>query len=628
MVPVRKDLMLGDELLLPGTDPLRETGHDVFSRLSAAEQRGILGPTRYELFRSGKIPMEGFGTPTVSSRWGSAPRTTTLKELRNRQSDPTKRAADAFLHRARTVEPEVSRMLSEIADQAGGDLAGFQHRLKSAEAFTGKIDRDTLAKGTTPLQAAGEIRDTVRYTLRLPDDKYGQGSMDAVQRLTAQGAVNTKWANTWGSDGYRGINSNWRLRNGMEIELQFHTSGSFVAKTLAHDIYELARKTLDPTLLARYDSEMAAIFGRVTIPKGAGTLQYTAPKLWPASTHLSPNLYRTVSFEEARIDTNRGSEEFVAMDGPDGRVLYRKGQAGLSVEFTEAEIRTMRMDGDRLQAAGQPFVFTHNHPAGYDQPVTDARSAGSSFSPQDWDMAASINVSEMRAISRSYVYSVKRPPGGWPDPKTSTYYSTVQGTVARIDAEVRIENYAKINAAATDADRNRAIAEAEANHWHQVAERAAEQLDAEYERAAREAAELAAAVKPPPPPPPPDVRPGANALYEQGLEGGFSVGRFGDVPTTGYMVSPYKGAETAIPIASFTPDAIRAFEAKNAELLALPDHYLGGWRDGDTFYLDVSVRTRTLTEAKRIAAGADQLAVYDVAKGESIQTGGPDLAPP
>lgn len=115
--------------------------------------------------------------------------------------------------------------------------------------------------------------------------------------------------------------------------------------------------------------------------------------------------------------------------------------------------------------------------------------------------------------------------------------------------------------------------------------------------------------------------PGNAALAQQGLAGGFSISKHGDVPSSGYMVSPYKGAETAIPAGEFGRDSVYNFQRKNQELLNKPDHYMGGWRDGETVYLDVSVRTSSRSVAKQIASGADQLAVYDLGTGAAISTG-------
>lgn len=113
---------------------------------------------------------------------------------------------------------------------------------------------------------------------------------------------------------------------------------------------------------------------------------------------------------------------------------------------------------------------------------------------------------------------------------------------------------------------------------------------------------------------------GYAGLASKALDGGFSVTAHGDVPTEGFMVSPYKGAEKAIAVSQFGRRDVYSFARAHADLLAKPDHFIGGWRDGDTIYLDVSVVAQTEEGAREMAVAADQLAIYDIANGVAIDT--------
>jgi hypothetical protein len=109
-------------------------------------------------------------------------------------------------------------------------------------------------------------------------------------------------------------------------------------------------------------------------------------------------------------------------------------------------------------------------------------------------------------------------------------------------------------------------------------------------------------------------------LAKAGAEGGFSSTTHGDVPADGYMVSPYKGAEVTYDASTFNRRDVYDYTREHAELLDKPDHYLGGWRDGDKVYLDVSVRAATRDAAVQLARDNGQLAFYDVKNQTTVWT--------
>lgn len=112
----------------------------------------------------------------------------------------------------------------------------------------------------------------------------------------------------------------------------------------------------------------------------------------------------------------------------------------------------------------------------------------------------------------------------------------------------------------------------------------------------------------------------AKELEKQAEAGGFTYRRITGAPKDGFMVSPYPQAERKYTVATFNFEDVRAYRQRNRELLAKPGHFLGGWRDGDVIYLDISIRGQTLGEAGRIAREHKQLAIYDLATGREIPT--------
>lgn len=123
----------------------------------------------------------------------------------------------------------------------GGDLAGYENRLKSLESLTRKITTDARARGIGLEESADAIGDVIRYTLRVDVDEYVDQVARAASDLQAAGYTPTKWKPSWDDPVYRGVNSNWRTPDGTVFELQFHTPESFYTKELNHHDYEQQR---------------------------------------------------------------------------------------------------------------------------------------------------------------------------------------------------------------------------------------------------------------------------------------------------------------------------------------------------------------------------------------------------
>lgn len=136
---------------------------------------------------------------------------------------------------------------------------------------------------------------------------------------------------------------------------------------------------------------------------------------------------RAVAAEEAKIKA-RKTELGIIVD-KDGKVLHRVPGSRTSVSFYGVP------KGDIKDS-----VIVHNHP-GYKQEQafgdTLATRIGSPLSPQDVIFAAENDAAEIRVITSAnrgrggYVYSVRRPAGGWP--------SGVRATAAAVMEQARAE---------------------------------------------------------------------------------------------------------------------------------------------------------------------------------------------
>ena len=183
---------------------------------------------------------------------------------------------------ASKAEEKVSPVLSDIARQHGGELAGFDHRLKKLDSLTRKIsDEAAMRVDDLPLdelvQREGDgIKDVLRYTVQSDREQYMSTYDGVVSDLKDRDFALEKVKNTWAEPGtpqagpYRGINTQWRTPDGQAFELQFHTPESFATKQATHEMYDEAREAA--TALERkqeLNSIMSRISDEIPVPPGA-----------------------------------------------------------------------------------------------------------------------------------------------------------------------------------------------------------------------------------------------------------------------------------------------------------------------------------------------------------------------
>lgn len=101
--------------------------------------------------------------------------------------------------------------------------------------------------------------------------------------------------------------------------------------------------------------------------------------------------------EEENSIRNNTYETGVVLDS-DGKVLLKKKGDDGQVTFTGREISLMK---DK--------ILTHNHPSGN----KDRYSIGHAFSGDDYAASVECNLKELRAVTKGYTFSMKRPKRGW-----------------------------------------------------------------------------------------------------------------------------------------------------------------------------------------------------------------------
>jgi hypothetical protein len=176
------------------------------------------------------------------------------------------------------ITPAMRRIEAEDPDR---HLTGLEYRLKGEDRLKEKVAGELRAfRDITPSQALSSVPDPVRFTFCYDERGYADGVRTDTERLKSQGFEQIKLKNSWISDQYRGINSQWsHPESGVRFEVQFHTRASFEAKQLSHGAYERLRnpQTTRPEIreLETYQSQVCA---RVSVPYGAPEIENYPPE--------------------------------------------------------------------------------------------------------------------------------------------------------------------------------------------------------------------------------------------------------------------------------------------------------------------------------------------------------------
>lgn len=245
-------------------------------------------------------PATATAAPTTAT--AAATKTTTKAKdgwqqdgLRLNAADNAK--VDAFIADARQAERTISPQVRAAAWLTDAELIGFDNRLKSPDSLKRKVATAMKeAPGQSVEAALATINDAVRYTLQWPDARYTTGVVAASSHLAAWGNDSVRWKNTWGSSGYKGVNSGWREpRSGMRFEIQFHTPASKWAQEETHKLYEEQRLPgTSPERKKQLQAQQNAIFAAVPVPGGADRLTAPAPAV-PHQPQPQPQRARAVT---------------------------------------------------------------------------------------------------------------------------------------------------------------------------------------------------------------------------------------------------------------------------------------------------------------------------------------------
>jgi hypothetical protein len=178
------------------------------------------------------------------------------------------------------IAPAILRVAAEDPTRA---LAGFDHRIKGEDRLKEKISDRMRSKGRSATEALAQISDVVRFTFTYQETAYTDGVRKDLERLETAGFTQVERRNTWTSDQYKGVNTQWlEPRSGVRFEVQFHTQASLEAKELTHQAYERIRTVTESTPTAERETAELRLFQRRTnsvipIPPGVSDIDDYPP---------------------------------------------------------------------------------------------------------------------------------------------------------------------------------------------------------------------------------------------------------------------------------------------------------------------------------------------------------------
>jgi hypothetical protein len=189
---------------------------------------------------------------------------------------------DAGYARIREVGENVivPAILRVAAEDPTRTLAGFDRRIKGEDRLKEKVS--DLLEPPSKLradEAVSAIVDVVRFTYTYQESRYARGVHADIWRLKSQGFELERIKNTWGSEQYKGINTQWlEPRSGVRFEVQFHTQASLEAKELTHEAYERIRSITERTPETEREAEELEVFqskanAQVPIPPDASAIE-------------------------------------------------------------------------------------------------------------------------------------------------------------------------------------------------------------------------------------------------------------------------------------------------------------------------------------------------------------------
>lgn len=154
--------------------------------------------------------------------------------------------ADQVFSKAAAAEPQITKDVVSVVGDNGGKMYGLAHRMKQPTSMAGKIAADAKEDGISVEQAAGKIKDAVRYTAVFESKGFVSGYANVKSKLESQGYEEVRCKNFFekyenGTSCQKAVQCVYKNKSGQMFELQFHTYETQGAKEVNHKYYEEQR---------------------------------------------------------------------------------------------------------------------------------------------------------------------------------------------------------------------------------------------------------------------------------------------------------------------------------------------------------------------------------------------------
>ena len=190
------------------------------------------------------------------------------------EADQCAGLAAGVFKQASQVEPQITGDVIDVVSSTSAKMYGINNRLKQPTSIAAKIGADAKEDGVTFEQAAGGLKDVIRYTAVSDSRDYVSTYKAIKQRLEEKGYTETKCKNYFqkyqnGEVMHKAVQSTFRSPDGVEFEFQFQTPESQAAKELKVPIYNERRKAGNtPERNAELEQEMRNLAEQVPDPEG------------------------------------------------------------------------------------------------------------------------------------------------------------------------------------------------------------------------------------------------------------------------------------------------------------------------------------------------------------------------
>lgn len=171
------------------------------------------------------------------------------------------------------IEPKISKDVIDSIKKSGSSVYGLEHRLKTEESLSRKIEKDSREKGISTKDASRDINDAIRYTSVANDDSFVQNYNKVKDSLAQKGYSEIKCKNYFdlyrqGKASHKQVTCVYQDSNGNKFEIQFQTPSSIKAKEAKTPLYQESRsRNVSPQRKIELVRQMNKLAETVSDPK-------------------------------------------------------------------------------------------------------------------------------------------------------------------------------------------------------------------------------------------------------------------------------------------------------------------------------------------------------------------------